>query len=119
MKFLLVIVLAMLGFFYINHSVNAPLAAKRASEQRALILQLEEVNTEDSKNLARQWRQAHPEPTDRDLSELALIVARVQADPKVAGEYTILGRQRSRAELESVFTPLVGWGPRPTTPGID
>lgn len=119
MQFLLVIVIAVLGFFYVNNSVEAPLKANRASEQRELIIQLEQIGTSESKNLARQWRLAHPEPTESDLSELAQIVARVKSDPQIAGDFTILGRQRERARAEEVFTPLFGWGDRPTKPGLD
>lgn len=119
MKFLLVVVLAVLGFFYINYSVEAPLAANRASEQRALLIHLEQVGTEGSKKLASQWRRTHPEPTEDNLSELAQIVARVKADPQIADSFTIEAHQRSRAEAEKVFTPILGWGEQPKKPGLN
>lgn len=119
MNFLLVIVLAVLGFFYINHSVEAPLAANRGSEQRELIIQLEQIGTEESKRLARQWRSTHPKPTESDLSELAQIVSRVKADPQTADDFTIEARRRSRALAEEVYKPVFGWGDRPNTPGLD
>lgn len=80
-----------------NNSVEAPLKANGASEQHELIIQLEQIGMSESKNLAREWRRTHPEPTESDLSELALIVARVKSDPKTAGDFTIIGRQPDRA----------------------
>lgn len=107
MQFLLVIVIAALGGG-VNKSVEAPLSASRASEQRELIIQLEQIGTEESKNLAREWRRTHPEPTESDLSELALIVARVRSDPQTADDFTISARQRNRARAEEGYTPLFG-----------
>ncbi|MDC9654378.1 hypothetical protein [Xanthomonas perforans] len=96
-------------------SQQAPIKADRANEQRALLAQLDAVQTPAAKELVSDWRRTYPTPSAESLEELQLVVERVQRDPVAAESMTIAAKEKYIANLP--WEPVIG-GHSKAAPGL-
>jgi len=94
------------------------LQTSRNVDQRALLAQMEGINSPVISQLVDDWRKAYPEPTDKKLTELRIISQRVKNDPASAAEFTTAAKQKGADEVNSKFTNVFGSSVKADGPGL-
>lgn len=107
--------LALTVFMVVGQSEQA----ERTAQQGVLLERLEALKHPQVSALVDEWRDAYPSPSAERLTELRVLVQRVQADPKSAEQYTASAKQKKFDALgiESPFgritaSPGIGAGAR-------
>lgn len=107
--------LALTVFMVVGQSEQA----ERTAQQGVLLERLEALKQPQVSALVDEWRDAYPSPSAERLTELRVLVQRVQADPKSAEQYTARAKQKKFDALgiESPFgsitaSPGIGAGSR-------
>lgn len=89
---------------------------QRTAAQVTVLTTLEGLHDSGVSSLVDEWRTAHPEPSQDELTELRLLAERVKADPASARRYTAQAKQAYVNALP--FKPVIGdWGTQ--KPGLD
>ncbi|GAB0154654.1 hypothetical protein [Marinobacterium sp. BA1] len=91
--FVLMLASSVLGYF--SNQREQDLQVLRNAQQSQLLVKLESVNLPVASQLVEDWQHHYPNPSDKQIAELRIILQRVQSDPAEAEKYTVEYKQKS------------------------
>lgn len=84
--------------YFANSWIYAHQQPMRDQQQSQMLVQLEDTKAPGVSKLVDEWRDAHNEPNDQNLTELRIMLERVKLHPELAAGFT---HAKKQADLDS------------------